>query len=298
MDLQQLRCFVALAEVLNFRKASEKAFVSQPSLSRYISQLEAEHNVTLFERGKLSASVKLTEAGEFLLPKARLLLSEAQLISDQLAQLGDSGGRRAISVGLDSRLAHEQLPSYLHSYSRQTNVTLLMQDLLGQEIPELIRRGTLDVGLAIHLKPDDMSGLICKQICALRLILVVHEDLLKQWGTRDPCELLRHVRPSALCREEEINAHILSVLRAMGCPLPVDYYESFAKQALAIRMCKNAGILTAGFRAIEPHVRHLPIPAEYGAVPVYALMCRESDASVRLVDFIEHSFLQEEFCHP
>ena len=52
MELQQLRCFVALAETLNFKKAAERTFVSQPSLSRYIAQLEAEYNVTLFERGR------------------------------------------------------------------------------------------------------------------------------------------------------------------------------------------------------------------------------------------------------
>ena len=46
--LRQLEYFVALATHLNFRKAAEASFVSQPTLSGQIAQLEAMLGVTLF----------------------------------------------------------------------------------------------------------------------------------------------------------------------------------------------------------------------------------------------------------
>jgi DNA-binding transcriptional LysR family regulator len=42
MELPQLRCFVAVAEALSFRRAAERLHVTQPSVSRHVQQLEEE----------------------------------------------------------------------------------------------------------------------------------------------------------------------------------------------------------------------------------------------------------------
>jgi DNA-binding transcriptional LysR family regulator len=47
---EQLRCFQCAAQTLNFTKAAELCFVTQPAFSRIIAALEAEWGVTLFER--------------------------------------------------------------------------------------------------------------------------------------------------------------------------------------------------------------------------------------------------------
>ena len=52
MTLNELKYCVELANEKHFRKASEKCFVSQPTLSIAIKKLEEELNVTLFERRK------------------------------------------------------------------------------------------------------------------------------------------------------------------------------------------------------------------------------------------------------
>ena len=49
MDINRLRMFIAVADCLNFTKAAEKLYISQPTLSRYISELEETMEVELFD---------------------------------------------------------------------------------------------------------------------------------------------------------------------------------------------------------------------------------------------------------
>ncbi|MEO7403072.1 MAG: LysR family transcriptional regulator, partial [Burkholderiales bacterium] len=51
-SVRQLRYFVALAEQLHFRKAAEAIYVTQPTLSAGIKELESTLGITLFERDK------------------------------------------------------------------------------------------------------------------------------------------------------------------------------------------------------------------------------------------------------
>jgi len=50
MELRQLHCFAATAELLNFTRAAEQLRIAQPALSRQIRKLEAELGAALLER--------------------------------------------------------------------------------------------------------------------------------------------------------------------------------------------------------------------------------------------------------
>lgn len=52
IGLRHIRYFLVLAEDLNFRRASEHLHISQPALTRTIQHLEAELQVTLFDRSQ------------------------------------------------------------------------------------------------------------------------------------------------------------------------------------------------------------------------------------------------------
>ena len=71
---RDLRYFVAVAEELHFTRAAERLFISQPALSKQIRALERVLGAPLLERG--GREVRLTPAGEALLPRARRVLAE------------------------------------------------------------------------------------------------------------------------------------------------------------------------------------------------------------------------------
>jgi DNA-binding transcriptional LysR family regulator len=76
MNLQQLQYFKQIAQTENFTDAAKAASVTQPALSKAISNLEAELNVSLFERN--GRSVKLTSFGKVFLSHADIALMEIE----------------------------------------------------------------------------------------------------------------------------------------------------------------------------------------------------------------------------
>ncbi len=81
MTLQQLKYLVTVAECKNITEAAEKLFISQPSLSAAIHNLEKEMGVTAFVRS--NKGVSITREGEELLSFARNLLEQADIMKDR-----------------------------------------------------------------------------------------------------------------------------------------------------------------------------------------------------------------------
>ena len=106
-DLNQLRCFVTVAEELHFGRAAARLNMTQPPLSRQIQVLEHIIDAPLLER--TSRSVRLTPAGRSFLPEARRILKLAESAS-QVARriaLGKTGSFNGalVFVGLNALVA-------------------------------------------------------------------------------------------------------------------------------------------------------------------------------------------------
>ncbi len=80
VNLRDLEYLVALAEERHFRKAAEKCFVSQPTLSGQLRKLEDELGVVLMER--TSRKVLFTPAGDAITAQARRVLAETKELRD------------------------------------------------------------------------------------------------------------------------------------------------------------------------------------------------------------------------
>ena len=98
MDINQLVCFVAVAQTLNFSEAARRNYLSQSTVSRYIRELEKEFGVQLFTRSH--RDVVITNEGKILLPYAIDMLASFNKAKTVIKELRD-GEKGKITVGCD-----------------------------------------------------------------------------------------------------------------------------------------------------------------------------------------------------
>ena len=111
MTLHQLRIFWAVAHAKSFTKASKLLGLAQPSLSQQISKLEKDVGAQLFNRDR--NQMNLTDAGNFLVRKAELILSSVEEVTVGLKEFSE-GSRGVIAVGALSSIARNLIPSAVH----------------------------------------------------------------------------------------------------------------------------------------------------------------------------------------
>ncbi len=95
MTLQQLKYLVTVAECGNITEAAERLFISQPSLSLAIHNLETEMGVSAFSR--TNKGVRITREGEELLAYARQLLEQADIMQEHFGKNVDRQPKFSVS---------------------------------------------------------------------------------------------------------------------------------------------------------------------------------------------------------
>jgi DNA-binding transcriptional LysR family regulator len=156
MELRHLHYFKAVAEELNFRKAADRLFISQPGLSRQIRQLEEELSVTLFDRDQ--RNVSLTAAGSYLKAEVDFLLNHLEAIKGQLNQIqaGKIGELRIGFLGSASNQIIPRLMSKLNAYQPLVNVNL--EELSNSLQVEMVQKDKLDLGFVrLNSVPDELE---------------------------------------------------------------------------------------------------------------------------------------------
>ncbi|MEV6348439.1 LysR family transcriptional regulator [Actinoplanes sp. NPDC051851] len=122
MELRQLEYFVAVAEEQSFSRAATRLHVVQSAVSAAIKTLERELGARLLDRN--AKRVLLTDAGEALLPRARIALDAARDARDAVGEV--SGGLRGtLRIGVLTSIRLIDLPALLGEFHRRHPGVLL-----------------------------------------------------------------------------------------------------------------------------------------------------------------------------
>jgi DNA-binding transcriptional LysR family regulator len=146
LEPKLLRSFVVVAEELHFGRAARRLHLSQPPLSMQIKKLEQELGARLFERDR--RHVALTEAGSFLLERARHLLGESARAWEETRRIarGESG---ALAVGYTPTATYEILPPAIRAFrAARPEVRLELVEMRSPDQAEALRSARIEVGLA------------------------------------------------------------------------------------------------------------------------------------------------------
>lgn len=144
MEIYQLRYFLAVAEIGNFTKAAQRSFISQPSLSQQILNLEKEFGQKLFNR--LGRKAVLTEAGKTLREGARRIIGEVDLTLQELTENTSEGPK--VTVGAIPTVAPFFFPAIM-AYCRANEIKLNIhtQEEFRRPLAEAVIEGQLDCAL-------------------------------------------------------------------------------------------------------------------------------------------------------
>lgn len=168
MELRLLVTFEKVATVLSFTQAAAELKYAQSSVTSQIRSLESSLGAELFDR--LGSRIRLTDAGERLLPYARQIIDLAD--EARAAVVGAEEPAGAIAVGTMESLTSYRLPPLLELFHhRYPRVQLSLRPTLGDETRHALRQGTYDVGFLME-RETEHAGLETEVLAAEPLVLV------------------------------------------------------------------------------------------------------------------------------
>ncbi|MFF5505980.1 LysR family transcriptional regulator [Streptomyces roseolus] len=167
MELRLLATFEKVAEVLSFTRAAAELGYAQSSVTSQVKALETALGTELFER--LGGRIRLTAAGERLLPYARRM---ADLAEEARAAVAAGEAAGTITIGTMESLTTYRLPPLLeYVHHRHPAVRLSLRPTLGDATRQALRRGTYDLGFLMEAETEH-EGLETEVLAPEPLVLV------------------------------------------------------------------------------------------------------------------------------
>lgn len=153
MTLTQLEYIVALDASRHFVQASEKCFVTQPTLSMQIQKLEEELGIRIFDRTK--QPVIPTEVGAKVVAQARIILREANMIKHLIHEQTETMTGE-LRIGIIPTLAPYLLPPlFKQMREKYPQLHLIIKETITEEVISELKNNRLDCGLVVTPLQDN-----------------------------------------------------------------------------------------------------------------------------------------------
>jgi DNA-binding transcriptional LysR family regulator len=163
MDFKKLKYVLTVAEMQSISKAAAVLYISQPSLSHIISNIEAELGVQIFNR--TTTPISLTYAGERFVETAKRILNMNDKLTKEFSDI--SGMRKGrIAIGIPSLRGSFMLPHILPVFHKEyPGIETVLLEGNGQQLEYFLLNGKIDLAFTIpHVSSKPIiHELICRE---------------------------------------------------------------------------------------------------------------------------------------
>jgi DNA-binding transcriptional LysR family regulator len=150
MTLDQLRIFIAVAELEHVTRAAEQLHMTQSATSAAVGALEKRYGVQLFDR--LKRRITLTSAGKIFLREAKSVTARAKVAESVLNEL--AGGNPTVRIAAAPRIGNYWLTTEICRFKEShpnIEIELILKN--DADIVRCINEGLIDIGITEH-KPE------------------------------------------------------------------------------------------------------------------------------------------------
>ena len=171
MEIRQLKAFLAIAEAKTFTAGARRVNVTQAAISMQIRQLEDEVGLPLFTR--TPRRVILTEAGEYLLERARKILREHDSALAEIAEVAGAEHGRLRIGSASAMFATQQLPFIMQKLKQKfPNADLTVSSGTSQRLVDKIMHGEID--MAFISLPVDNPNIATELLFSDEIVAIAH----------------------------------------------------------------------------------------------------------------------------
>ncbi|CAM3682182.1 LysR family transcriptional regulator [Rouxiella silvae] len=168
MDVRTLRYFVEVVRQQSFTRAAEKLFVTQPTISKMLRNLEDELECTLLIRE--GRRLRLTDSGQALYQRGLKILEEFRQLEAELEDINDVK-RGLLRLGVPPMVGTQMAPLIGEFRQNYPGIELIISEFGGLTVQQAVLSGELD--LALTALPIDPSLPITSQLLFSHPLCVV-----------------------------------------------------------------------------------------------------------------------------
>lgn len=247
MTIRHLRIFIAVYDELNMTAAANKLFMTQPSISQAIKELENYYGVLLFER--LSRKLYVTESGEILYQYATHIIKLFDELEDNLKE---NALKKRLAIGANYTVGVALLHKYIENFKSlypDSEIRVIVNQ--ASILIKMLRKNELDIALVEEVLNE--SDLIEDYLCDDRIVIVSAPDhhLFRQ------AEITAYdiINERLLLRERGAGVRNLFEQRMTEMGLFIKpYWESTSTTALINAAQNGVGIAVLPFLLVKDHI--------------------------------------------
>ncbi len=194
MSIRHLRIFIMVANCGKMSLAAEKLFITQPSISQAIKEIENYYGIKLFER--LSKKLFITENGKILLKYANHIVSSFDKME---IDIKNNGKKASLNIGSSITVGTCMIKDITNKFtSNNSEVDIRVNINNTEKIEEMLLNSKLDVAIVEGIVTS--KDLICKPIRNDELIIVAGKE--HKFYEKDKISLLELSNEDFILREE------------------------------------------------------------------------------------------------